>query len=477
MTRQEQEDRNAPQRSADSAETPNANMESKPALSVPAPSSSRGPRQTQDIPVVLQNSILETSKGASQAYFVYMSFLAYCTLTILTTSDDRLILHKITVLPLVSLPMPSNQFLVVAPLIAIGLFVYFEFYHCRLTGLLRDAASFGPIDKTQLYPWLITFGEQPDEGFVGSLQRLVVQFSLWCTLPGVLLLCTVLSLKSDDLRSTVLIGAISIVGVCIVALFWRRYSRVPVIARWAFLAILIGVEIGLVSASVLVVTTGYYGNRIPGKVRPWWDDLATPYLTVDLREVDLSSRRDWQSTDLAGARLEEAKFNNVHLNNAVLAGAELERSGFDGADLSNANMQGADLSFASFKKALLAGAQLDRARLFQSDLSDSNLSAATLRRAFLRNADLTDALAVAADFRDSNLDAVQFKGTNLVMADLEGASLLGAQNLTVDQLQTACTLFSSTLDQSVRDKLRAKNAKLLEKPQRDEQGNCTKAAN
>src|SRR5215813_13000286 len=100
----------------------------------PIDTSENEPRRSkpQASPFLL-SSLLETSKSASQAYLLYMTFLAYCSLTIFTTSDAQIMLNESMILPLINLPVSSRIFLGVAPIIAIGLFIHFEFYHYRLT--------------------------------------------------------------------------------------------------------------------------------------------------------------------------------------------------------------------------------------------------------------------------------------------------------------------------------------------------------
>jgi hypothetical protein len=70
-----------------------------------------------EVPDDTLKCISDISQSASYAYVLYLSFLAYCTLTILATTDSHIIRNDTTVLPLVSLPVPFSIFSRAAPLI------------------------------------------------------------------------------------------------------------------------------------------------------------------------------------------------------------------------------------------------------------------------------------------------------------------------------------------------------------------------
>ena len=78
------------------------------------------------------------------------------------------------------------------------------------------------------------------------------------------------------------------------------------------------------------------------------------------------------------------------------------------------------------------------------------------------NANLNHANALQVDFRDANLAG----------ADLEGANLTQAKNLTIDQLGVVCTLYQAEIDPQLVSGLKSQYPKLLEKPTRNAQGKC-----
>jgi Pentapeptide repeats (8 copies) len=55
--------------------------------------------------------------------------------------------------------------------------------------------------------------------------------------------------------------------------------------------------------------------------------------------------------------------------------------------------------------------------------------------------------------------------THLEGADLSGAYLQGARNLTAEQLCAVCTLYQAQLDPSLAEQIRQQCPKLLEEPQ------------
>jgi uncharacterized protein YjbI with pentapeptide repeats len=72
------------------------------------------------------------------------------------------------------------------------------------------------------------------------------------------------------------------------------------------------------------------------------------------------------------------------------------------------------------------------AHLVGLDLIGANLASADLRKADLRGSNMSDVLLT-----DARLDGANFFRTVLDRADLAGASLIGAQFLTRDQLMAA----------------------------------------
>ena len=110
-----------------------------------------------------------------------------------------------------------------------------------------------------------------------------------------------------------------------------------------------------------------------------------------------------------------------------LRGTELRR-----ANLAGAKFAGAILSEARLEGANLTGVRLEDAILREAHLDHANLTEAVLERSFLLNASLKEAHLGAANLREAYVG-----GTSFDDADLLGADLTGAVNLTWDQIKTA----------------------------------------
>ena len=116
---------------------------------------------------------------------------------------------------------------------------------------------------------------------------------------------------------------------------------------------------------------------------------------------------------------------------------ETQRLDLRGTDLRRANLAGAKfagaiLSEARLEGANLTGVRLEDAILREAHLDHANLTEAALERSFLLNASLKEAHLGAANLREAYVG-----GTRFDEADLLGADLTGAVNLTWDQIRTA----------------------------------------
>ncbi|AKB80195.1 hypothetical protein MSHOH_3712 [Methanosarcina horonobensis HB-1 = JCM 15518] len=67
-------------------------------------------------------------------------------------------------------------------------------------------------------------------------------------------------------------------------------------------------------------------------------------------------------------------------------------------------------------------------------------------------------------FRWANLSNVDLANADLADANLEGTDLIGAKNLTIDQLSKVKTLYNAKLDPEREIALREKYPALFEKP-------------
>jgi uncharacterized protein YjbI with pentapeptide repeats len=250
----------------------------------------------------------------------------------------------------------------------------------------------------------------------------------------------------------------------------------------------------------------------PSKTQPTQDQLLSPKLGVDiqailtvlgrrrrahekgedqildLREVDLRhvSLRNThlEGADLSGPNLERADLSGVHLKKAYLwdthlekahlwrahlEGAHLGGAHLEGAWLSDAYLEEADLSKAHLKETGLTHAHLERARLSHAYMERAYLSGAHLEGADLTYACLNPAYLSGAHLNSALLWGANFEGADLNDAHLDGATLIGtklvgAWNLTIEQLSTVKILHAADLDEPLRMQIEQKYPHLLEKP-------------
>jgi uncharacterized protein YjbI with pentapeptide repeats/DNA-binding MarR family transcriptional regulator len=151
-------------------------------------------------------------------------------------------------------------------------------------------------------------------------------------------------------------------------------------------------------------------------------DLDSPVSSIDLAQTNL------EGANLAGANLIRANLKRANLTKANLIRANLGEANLVRANLIQANLAGAYLS-----KANLEGTNLSGAYLLKTNLEGAYISKATLGEANLIRANLAGAYISRANLGGANLE-----GANLQKANLQKANLMGVENLTIEQLSSAC---------------------------------------
>lgn len=126
-----------------------------------------------------------------------------------------------------------------------------------------------------------------------------------------------------------------------------------------------------------------------------------------------------------------AEFNRLNLRKTWLHSAHIEEVHFE-----KARFEYSDLDAAFFTGAHLEGANFRYASLININFEGSYLQKAIFNWAKLQYAD--------------------FSGANLQGASFQEANLLGAKNLTIDQLLEVKTLYEAKLDEDLRKQLEEK---------------------
>lgn len=408
-----------------------------------------GPRQQgqkPEAPIWLIENIAEASRNARKIYFLYLAFLTYCVLTVLGTSDRAIILDEKAHLPIVSIDVSLNGFFIMAPIIAVVVFVYFQLYLHRLKGLINDLrTNYAEIQRGRLYPWMINISEEPDPGLIGKLQLITVNFSLWISLPIVLSLLAFLYIKKHEPFWSYVVGSLSIASTLVAVWFWWKYEpgrfrdKLTRVTATGFVAICIILMFQIFTLTVLMPLAR--DEVIPQFLRP--------YLCINLSYEKLVSAPKTDSKQIPWQRM----------GSSHLEGADLRFSVLKKADLRSAHLKGARLNGAVLDEANLKNAKLSRANLVDASLKKAILEAADLAGVYLSRADLSE-----ADLRGANLTGADLELTNLTGANLISTNLTEVEKLTVEQLGKVRSLFAAKLAPALKDQIEKLYPHLLEMP-------------
>ena len=161
-----------------------------------------------------------------------------------------------------------------------------------------------------------------------------------------------------------------------------------------------------------------------------------------LREATLT-QSDLRGAELDGADLTDTELNETILLNARLPDAILQRANLTDAILIRAVLERADLSEAVLVDAVLERTNLIDAKLINANLRNAHLAQVIAIRTNLKGADLTEANLYGAIFEDANLTHAIFSKAHFLRAYLVGANLSGADlstaiDLSQNQLDRAC---------------------------------------
>ena len=165
--------------------------------------------------------------------------------------------------------------------------------------------------------------------------------------------------------------------------------------------------------------------------RPWrfpWIGWTEPGWYWDEQEEECKLKR------LIGRRWERQPLTGL----SAPKGAYLRGIYLCGADLGKANLQQADLGKANLQQADLWSANLQEARLVQANLQQARLWLANLQQARLWLANLEKADLVLANLQQADLVWANLQQARLGKANLQQAYLEGAENLTPQQIKSAC---------------------------------------
>jgi len=407
----------------------------------------------------LIDNIAELSRNARSIYLIYLGFLAYCAITIVGTTDRQILLDESVRLPLVGVDVSFTGFFVIAPLVAIGTFVYLQLYLQRLKRLKNTLRTeYEPVETGRLYPWMLNVVDDPNPGFVGWLQRAVVKMVLWWMLPVVLFLFAIWYLKAQDpVWGWVVIG-MPVIGSMTVLYFWEQYENRTNLSRqltrvnrnrlfliagslllqsviiFIFVQITILGDIPIAQGEQADTDSEWGGlSSLDDQNTVWLPAFALNIVKVDVSYQSLIAEQkyarywaDLSNKRLYGANLAASTLINADLRDARLEGTDLQDAQLDSANLQRAYLNGANLDGAQLHKAQLDSADFHKTKLRQANLRGAQLEKAQFDSTNLRFAHLEEANLQSSQFDNATLEYTHLEGANLRDAHLDKTLILGA---------------------------------------------------
>jgi len=375
-------------------------------------------------------NIAEASKKASRIYTVFLSVLAYCAITVVSTTDRQLLLNEPVRLPLINVEVSLAGFFVLSPIISILIFVYLQLYFHRIKGLIEQLKTdYDHKDKRRIYPWLLNIAREPEPGAVGKVQSFIASFSLWWCLPIVLTLFPLSMFRKQIPFLSYVFMMVPVIGSVLVWWFKAHYETYGLQGK-KYWSVHLG-ELIIIPALLVLIPLALTFDKF----------MTAPLFSMDLHGQVFSTKPMQQYPGHYWFELPFARLERANLSHAVLEHSNLEQASLQRAKLVGTILTGANLTQANLTEASLIRAQLTGARLMDADLTGANLS----------EADLTGANLVGAVLTGANLNGV----------NLTGAYLRQVEGLTVLQISQVKTLYKAMLDPPVLEAVEKTLPRLL----------------
>jgi uncharacterized protein YjbI with pentapeptide repeats len=429
--------------------------------------------------------VTEASKLARALFVALILACVYCWITIASTTDANLITGaKASKLPVINIDIDIVGFYWAAPIMLLGLYLYFHFYLERIWEGLAGLPAIFPdgrrLDQIE-YPWMLNglirahFKHLKKRRPITSyLQNFLTILLAWWIVPITLAAFWIRYLPKHDLWHGTLFHVLLITGSVMAAILFQRLSKAILRGnrgapsywtgwfRYSVIYRYIGMAAVLLTALGWISHTAINGNRenfisrtLSSHVRMISVDLKKSFLPgIDLQNsrmfyVNLSSSNfdeaDLRYVFIHESNLSGASFIDSNLYHATLDKNNLKGANFEGAVLNHANLAFAKLEGANFKCALLKEAFLKSANLYQTNLQKAYLSHASLYVAILKEANLSGSWldgavlvrveAQSADFSCADLRGADLRGANLWEANFDKAKLLGADFRNITYLE------------------------------------------
>ena len=180
-----------------------------------------------------------------------------------------------------------------------------------------------------------------------------------------------------------------------------------------------------------------------------WKSEEAAFRTVgNIKRLNLHKIYDLNLVNcyLAKTNLNYAILKEANLNSAEVSGSQLIECDFQNARLNQTNFESSTLNQANLSHAYASGANFQDSFLIKTNLEKAYFIKANFTRSFLMEANLNGAYLTGADFT----------GANLYKADLRNAV-----GLTVEQLETARTLYLAQLDPELLEEVQKRHPQLV----------------
>jgi hypothetical protein len=331
-----------------------------------------------------QDLILESIKQNRNRILFFLSFVVYCFLAVLGTTDKDLFLETAIKFPLLNIDLPLLAFYVVMPIFIIlfhfnALYLYKK-HNLRLAReKVDDGFPLGVFDnvinKNNSMPrWLIS-------GFVGFVFYVlptIVLYTFWW--------------RFNDYQNIY----ISFFHVIVILLNFLLVLKLNNFKKFKW-RLIVGFLITLIIQ--ILISSDNFAKSIYPKLSLKGETL----FTFDTEQLEVLRKLDNNKKQLAlyqsPLNLSGRYFKYANFSNTVLVNANLENANLQGAYLRGANLQGIDL---------------ENANLQDADLSNVTLKGANLRNANLQGADLSGVKLKVRDLQDTKI-----KDANLIGSEIQ----------------------------------------------------------
>lgn len=428
-------------------------------------------------------------------YYIYLVILCYTLLTILTTPTLAFFREQIIHMPIMNAKMPLNYYLIIAPLLLIGFFIYKQLYlyktnrlikyaidecksinknNCKACSGLSHQCTLNSICNhhlSRLYPWIIIYcrfveGKQRTNAekdtlgvWVNKFQKIFVNFSLWGLLPLILILLSIFVVKKHSFGLSAYMIVVTCLGLLVVSFFWYHQQKLIEQKKSVSFLFSLATTVGTLSAVGMLIWINVVAlnPKLLWSETPWKDSISgidrlirhvafadLSYQVISNKPVD--DKEFW--IDLKGSHFEGANLSYAKLKKADLKESFLQNAVLIQTNLEAANLDGTTATGVDFINSILNEASFISANLRDSHFSDAKLRGANFTNSDLEKANFDSADLTGAKFSNTNLFGVNFRNANLQNADLKAA-----KGIYIEQLSEAANFKIALYNQDWLDKL------------------------